>query len=115
MSGANNVKQYITAYNTKISTATGGAATSQIGRKYSTGEGADWCINSYGGQSNSETPAKKLLNPSGIGGFWLGSSYSDPAHDVHYVSSNGSITRWCCWGSAYCGVRPVIKITYSTT
>ncbi len=112
MSGANNVQQYITAYNTKLSNATGGAVTAQIGRNVNGTAEADWNISGFNGQSNSETPAKKLLNPSGVDSFWLGSSYSGNANFMHYVYTNGLITTASYSGSSSFGVRPVIKITY---
>ena len=113
MGGANNVQQYIDVYNTKISNATGGAVTAQIGRKYNGTDNTevDWNISSYNGQSNNDTPAKKILNPSGVGLFWLGSTHSWFASSIYYVYTNGE-TVHDVYTTSKGGVRPVIKITY---
>ena len=120
MSGANNVQQYIDAYNKKIAlvtggkevngTVTGGKAEAQIGRYYNTNP-SGWDISRYSNQTNSEN--KKLLNPSGVGNFWLGSS-SDSYYNVRSVLESGNIGAYHCDGSTgYSGVRPVIKISLS--
>ena len=110
MSGANNVRDHINAYNTKISTATGGAATAQIGRYYNgtNNAEADWNISSYTSSSVN------LLNPSGRGRFWLGSSYSGKNSNFVRDVEEGGYSVGLDFSNGN-GVRPVIKITYSAT
>ena len=120
MNGANNVQQYIDAYNKKIALATGGIeengvvmggkAEAQIGRNnYRNSLG--WDISSYVGKTDSEL--NQLQNPSGVGVYWLGTSDSFNQNKVCYFGSGPYTSSDFCTNTNRCGVRPVIKISLS--
>lgn len=108
----NNIQQYIVAYSTKLSNATNNKVTADVGRYR-----GDFALEEFDYIKNSEN--KNLLNPSGIGYFWIGSSSSYGADFVHGVFDDGDysiIDQTYFDGRSFdkigdVGVRPVIFIS----
>ena len=105
----NNIEQYIAAYSTKLSSETAGKVTATIARYY--GEEID-NISSFHGKTNSE--GVKLLNPSGTGNYWIGSTDDYQSSYVRDVFESGNFGQ--C-NVNYCsdsnGIRPIIIIDIS--
>lgn len=110
---SSNIQQYIEAYQTKLQRIAGSRVTAEVGRFY-----GDNALTTFSGEKESES--RFLLNPSGIGSFWVGSSYAssnvDRVHDLGLANFMGSIIvmiNSSPYYSAVTGVRPVIFIDIS--
>ena len=104
----NNVKEPIAKYETYLRDTLGASnVVAKIGRYYQVGT-ADATITEaeYIGNLSG-------LNPGSAATFWLGSSTSLIADNVHLVDSNGSVGYNDFYDASYGGVRPVIIITIS--
>ena len=93
----NNIKTYITAYQTTLE-GLGAEGITVRAAKYS--------------ELNAEGVTPAMRNPSSTGAFWLGSGYPGYATYVWYVSSGGSVSVDNDSTYYYSrGVRPVIIIS----
>ena len=106
----NNVQQYIEAYQTYLQGIAGNIVTTEIGRNY-----GDNTLSDFGSISSCEenSDGVKLLNPSGVGIFFVGSCRASVGGYklVCAVNTSGYLRSGDYRYNSNLGVRPVVYIS----